>query len=888
MYRFFTFVIVGIAILFIVLLGVRKRWIATKLIAVVRQSTLASNSPSGVTVNSDPTDSGPVVSSTPSMTNVNRIGINLGASGQSWYGDADLMQNLFDDPGFEPGMEAHLAIVGTTHTSTTFNDTTDNGEKTGFWNGGAASVRVGVSAGRTFTIGTFVSGGNYICSPNCPTLNAGDVVALTQTGPTVVADSGNIASNWRGIGDGDEVVSTAQKYEGASSLAFNVADGRDHRVLYYFDTGVPTVGGVCSDNVTICTAAKASTDCAGIGAGTCTLGPYSGPWHPVVGPFKISFYALASGTSSGTPTVKVQLQRNNGVNVNHTFTLTNDGNWHQYVYKFIGTDTRVSAKDQMGFNMIAGNGSPETGATIYVDDAYLGKNEASTTGFRDETVNTLAALNPGSIRYMLSVALAENDAHYEGPSGCSPGATTTGGCDFLRGPAGTCTTCPSGASASWSYSSTSTYAVAKQLGALPWFSIGNVMSDADLKAFIDNACTAFNTYNFPSIWIEQSNEDWNGSAGYLKFAFANGGKTYGAVAGRNFSVMSKEAASKCPANAARIHYVVGNQLCNNGVVSGALTGASNAGYPIPNTSQYASDDATYLNGGTNVTTAGALPAYTGSLTSQAAQYATWFFESVPPNTKCVGSDRSSALGSNQAMTVYEAGPSAVVGPGSTEQMYLSQIGFTSAGYMALDWILGTQQLAPLQIDYEITQTAQGNNPSYPLWGVNHDLDADFGPTFPHLRPQALAMELVNSAIGGDYYAVTGMPTGTYANAFENGSNWSAALVNSTPSRVSLTVQFPATGTLPAIAKTVLYTNSITDNNENSSNVYIGALPGGMKVSGRSVTITLPPYAVVALNPATGGATPRKTATTSGGVTPTLTSTPTASRSEIISPSKDPS
>ncbi len=783
------------------------------------------------------------------MSGVNRIGINLGAAGQSWYGDAALLQNYFDDPGFEPGVEAHLVYVGGTHSSTQFNDIQDSGEATGFWNGAAASVRTGVSAGDTFTIGSFTAGGSYTCASSCPTLNPDDVVALRQTGTTLITGTETgIAGNWRGTGDGDEFISTAQKYEGASSLEFNVADGNSHQVSYPFDTGVPTVGGVCSDNVTICTAANAASDCAGIGAGTCTLAPYNGPWHPVVGPFEVSFYALASGTSA--PTISIALQRTGGVNVSHTFTLTNDGAWHQYVYPFTGGDTSASRLNDMWFSMTASNGSAESGATIYVDDAYLGKNEASPTGFRDETVATVGALNPGGIRYMLSVPLAESEAYYDGPAGCTPGSSATGGCDFLRGPAGSYTGTSGAPLGGWVYGSAGVYALAAQLDAVPWMSIPDVWSDADLTAFIDNVCTELSTYGFAQVYVEQSNEDWNGSDNYLKFAFNNGGETYGAVAGRNFSIMSTEAASKCPANAAKIHYVVGNQICNNGVVSGAFSGAASAGYPIPNTSQYGSDEATYLNGGSSPTTGENLPNYSGSLSSQAAQYATWFFESAPANTSCIASDRVSALESNQTMAVYEAGPNGLFGPGTTEQAYLSEAGFITAGYMALDWLLGTQRLAPIQMDYEITQTAQGNSPSYPLWGVNHDLDADFGPTFPHLRPQALAMELVNSAMGGSYYPVnTSGISGVYANAFENNGLWSAVLVNSNSSSVSLTLQFPASGTLPTTAKTVLYTNGITDNNENSSDVYIGALPGGLSVSGSSVTITLPPFSVVALDPA---------------------------------------
>jgi len=46
------------------------------------------------------------------------------------------------------------------------------------------------------------------------------------------------------------------------------------------------------------------------------------------------------------------------------------------------------------------NGSAEAGATIYVDDIYLGKPAASTTGFRTELINTLSTMNVGSLRIM--------------------------------------------------------------------------------------------------------------------------------------------------------------------------------------------------------------------------------------------------------------------------------------------------------------------------------------------------------------------------------------------------------------------------------------------------------------------------------------------------------
>ncbi len=183
-----------------------------------------------------------VVASTPSMTNVHRVGVNMGNQGQ--YGESDFMQNMLDNPGFELGQECWAWIVGTTHSSSEYTTTHDNGEATNFWNGAAASVRAGVSAGDTFTVGTFTSGGTFTCSGSCPTLNTGDVVAACISGPTVSATSSSIGG-W-GMSSGVSI-STAQQYDGRSSMAYNVSDGNSHSANFGWDAVVTTAGGVCSN-----------------------------------------------------------------------------------------------------------------------------------------------------------------------------------------------------------------------------------------------------------------------------------------------------------------------------------------------------------------------------------------------------------------------------------------------------------------------------------------------------------------------------------------------------------------------------------------------------------------------------------------------------------------
>ena len=72
-------------------------------------------------------------------------------------------------------------------------------------------------------------------------------------------------------------------------------------------------------------------------------------------------------------------------------------------------------------------------------------------------------------------------------------------------------------------------------------------------------------------------------------------------------------------------------------------------------------------------------------------------------------------------------------------------------------------------------------------------------------------------------------------------------MNTTASPITLTVEFPASGTMPQTAEAVLNTNGITDNAENSNDVYVAALPGGLSTSGQNVTLTLPPFSVVAIH-----------------------------------------
>ena len=109
--------------------------------------------------------------------------------------------------------------------------------------------------------------------------------------------------------------------------------------------------------------------------------------------------------------------------------------------------------------------------------------------------------------------------------------------------------------------------------------------------------------------------------------------------------------------------------------------------------------------------------------------------------------------------------------------------------------------------------------------------------------------MLNRAITGDYYPMdTSAYSDVYGVAFRSAGNWSAAIINSNSNSVTVPIQFPSGATLPTVAETLLYTKSIADNNENSNTVKIGPLPGGFVASGQTITLTIPPFSVVALEP----------------------------------------
>ena len=454
-----------------------------------------------------------------------------------------------------------------------------------------------------------------------------------------------------------------------------------------------TTGGVCSDdNVTACTIANESIDCGG--SNTCLTAPQAGPWHPVVGAFEISFYAMGSGTSAGTPQVSVcagpdrRHQRQSYFYADQRRRLAS-----VRLSRSPAPTRRRARKTLMVFTLTGSNNTAETGATIYVDDIYLGKTTTSATGFRSEVMTTLQAINPGSLRYANYQQLGTNDAAMKAPAAARqatplrvrPGpATISMGRRISTAERGT-----------WTFAASDTYPLANSVGR-------GAVHDArqcderrrPQESSLDNLCTAVTNNYFSSAWVEASNENWNNGAGRISFGSQNLGTLgYGGDCGRNFSIMSTEAIAHCHRRRRQdsLHirqpglqqwsYPRRDWRERRRQDSRFPTPASTARTTrriYPNTdraaeSKWHSCDA---GGGATRLTSSASPGYVGA-----------------PGTGCVNNGLYGDYGLHRLQQYhhfYETGPNGYSPPGSTEQAYLSEAGFPSAAWMAESWLMGQQ------------------------------------------------------------------------------------------------------------------------------------------------------------------------------------------------------
>ncbi len=797
-------------------------------------------------------NNGAVISSSPEVANLQGVGINL-YQWTFWDASADYLQNILQNPGFEPSTSGRVVIVPSGATSTAFCDQNNwYPMPSGFYTGATfedvyVTGTVANAVAATRGTGTITGYNPTGCASSTPrftytasfTIKAGDYIRFHMAG-----NMGNVGySTYAPVGwwNSDSRITLVNDKEPSSSgvqtldLALN---GSAHAISQYQDTQPGSYAG----------------------------GPNN--WIQVTGSWTVSCWIKAIDAAS--PSVTLSFGRI-GLPAYFQQSYTPTANWTKYSSTFNGSETSLTANiATLQFQIVANGASGD----IRVDDCFVGPTSASVPSWSPDMAKTLKALNPGFIR---------DNQGAQGDSYANFVADDTG-----RGVASF-----SGSSFSWLYNVDQFFRLNAAVGSTPWIVIPVVLTDTEYQALGAYLAKEEALYGFSQILIEWGNEMWNGgSCGGVCYSYQ--GDQYSAVAKRDFnSILTGAGAS----SGNYLKWVAGGQYGAYPPSTGQIT-----------TVQTAANTATYIDGA---------PYYLFCLDAQTAVANDMSLLFGDENLQESYMDQvTSALASDgQQFAVYEGGPSTWWGSASNSERNRTIAGAGSAASdaeLALNlWTSGTPivnlwNLAQTDFvcngascpNFPIGNTCGGTPPnpmSADMWGVVHDLPTGL------LRPRGLALQLLNnyfitSRTGSFYPTSSSTYTGVTVGAWHDSHNlWNVAIVNSNANPQNIVVQFPSANGLPAgTVKQINYTSSIADVNETSALVTIG---NGSKVvagpNANQVTIPVPAYGLVVAQGggSSGGAssTPTPTATPKPSATPTPTPvpTPTPSATPSATPSPTP-
>jgi len=302
------------------------------------------------------------VSSTVAVPGVKRFGLNLGWANN--YDSGQIMKNLvFRNPGFE-GLISRSIVRVVSGTATGFVDENPTAHwATGFWNGASYEVIVGGAKGRSGTISTSTA----------PSGGSGTQFQFADSGQAPAAgdyillrkmESGGSTAGWiPTVGGGGAVT------DETSDLA---PDTQGHQAVRINSNGSgqsARLTGVFDSSV-------------------------AGPFVQLNGSFRLTFKAKGAGGSNALAVFLGRGAPANIVYINQTINLT--GTWNTYNVNFTATESGTS-RGSVGLNFVAINPS-----NVLIDDVSLAQTNGdptNTTAFRDPVVTALKTFNPGILRY---------------------------------------------------------------------------------------------------------------------------------------------------------------------------------------------------------------------------------------------------------------------------------------------------------------------------------------------------------------------------------------------------------------------------------------------------------------------------------------------------------
>ena len=410
------------------------------------------------------------------QSGVSRLGVNLGD--QDYWDSAQIMKNLiFENPGFE-GLKYRVifhcdAVTGTTCTD----DNQYNAQPTGFWVGGNYQVMSGNAAGATGTVTAFTNN-KSTCAGCGPTITFDKSVNLAVgdyfSVGTYIPGSGDTGW-WDDISGGGsittETTDLSPETPGKQAVVLNASGaGQAASVTQYFDSFSHL------------------------------------SFVQLNGSFAVTFRAKGVGGNNQLTVNVERLSTGASPYLYQTLQLTNT--WQDYTLTFSANETG-SALGTVQLMLGA------TGGSVELDDVAMQQTNSSAsnpTAFRDDVVNALKELNPGTIRMMASGAALGSDlpnqlqvpfARYRGgfnADGTSVSSISYGIHEFLQ--------------------------LCQTVGADPYITIPTATTPAEMTDFIEyltgtggdpwsalrisRGQVAPWTTVFGKIHLELGNETWNG------------------------------------------------------------------------------------------------------------------------------------------------------------------------------------------------------------------------------------------------------------------------------------------------------------------------------------------------------------------------------------------
>ena len=151
----------------------------------------------------------------------------------------------------------------------------------------------------------------------------------------------------------------------------------------------------------------------------------------------------------------------------------------------------------------------------------------------------------------------------------------------------------------------------------------------------------------------------------------------------------------------------------------------------------------------------------------------------------------------KSVDIYEVNTSTFDGnaPESQRDPYVA--GMVSGSALADRLLTGITSGVSRQVVFDLAQYNYNISAAVGdvmLWGVANSLADEVS-----LRPTGLAMEMLNSAIAGDYYPATTSNTGITAAAFLSNSKWSVAIVSASATPTTVSLSLPSAGVAPTQA-----------------------------------------------------------------------------------------